>query len=77
MRTLLCVILALWPAFGQTPAFGINDARHVHSALATGCDFKKDLASDRLLTNQAGYAVMAPLADRAIAQALAEKKSEK
>jgi hypothetical protein len=72
MRTLLCVIFALWPAFGQT-----NDARHVHLALATGRDFKKDLASDGLLTNQGGYAVMTPLAVRAIAQALAEKKSEK
>jgi lysophospholipase L1-like esterase len=48
-----------------------------YSALATGRDFKKELTSDGLLPNQAGYAVMAPLAEKAIAQALAEKGSEK
>jgi acyl-CoA thioesterase I len=44
-----------------------------YSALASGRDFKKDLTSDGLLPNQAGYAAMAPLAERAIAQALAGK----
>jgi lysophospholipase L1-like esterase len=42
-----------------------------YSALASGRDFKKDLTSDGLLPNQAGYAAMAPVAERAIAQALA------
>ena len=44
-----------------------------YSALASGRDFKKELTSDGLLPNQAGYAAMAPLAERAIAQALAGK----
>ncbi len=44
-----------------------------YSALAGGRDFKKELTSDGLLPNQAGYAAMAPLAERAIAQALAGK----
>jgi lysophospholipase L1-like esterase len=44
-----------------------------YSALAEGRDFKKDLTSDGLHPNQAGYAVMAPLAETAIQQALAQK----
>jgi len=44
-----------------------------YSALASGRDFKKELTSDGLLPNQAGYAAMAPLAERAIAQALEGK----
>lgn len=44
-----------------------------YSALASGRDFKKELTSDGLLPNRAGYAAMAPLAERAIAQALAGK----
>jgi lysophospholipase L1-like esterase len=40
------------------------------SALANGRDFKRDLTVDGLVPNEAGYAVMAPLAERAIAQAL-------
>ena len=44
-----------------------------YSALASGRDFQKELTSDGLLPNQAGYAVMAPLAEKAIAQALGEK----
>jgi lysophospholipase L1-like esterase len=44
-----------------------------YSALAEGRNFKKDLTSDGLLPNEAGYAVMAPLAERAIAEALAAK----
>ena len=44
-----------------------------YSALAQGRDFKKELTSDGLVPNQAGYAVMAPLAEKAIAQALAGK----
>ena len=44
-----------------------------YSALADGRNFKKDLTSDGLLPNEAGYAVMAPLAEKAIAEALAAK----
>jgi acyl-CoA thioesterase I len=44
-----------------------------YSALASGRDFKKELTSDGLLPNQAGYAAMAPIADKAIADALAGK----
>ena len=44
-----------------------------YAALASGRDFKKELTSDGLLPNQAGYAVMTPLAERAIAEALAGK----
>jgi lysophospholipase L1-like esterase len=45
-----------------------------YSALASGRDFKKDLTSDGLLPNQAGYAAMAPVAEKAIAQALGADK---
>ena len=38
-----------------------------------GRNFKKELTIDGLLPNQAGYAAMAPLAEQAIAQALAGK----
>jgi lysophospholipase L1-like esterase len=41
-----------------------------YAALADGRDFKKELTVDGLLPNDAGYAVMAPLAARAIAEAL-------
>lgn len=41
-----------------------------YSALAEGRNFKKELTSDGLVPNAAGYAVMAPLAERAIADAL-------
>ena len=41
-----------------------------YSALAAGRDFKKELTADGLLPNDKGYAVMAPLAERAIQQAL-------
>jgi lysophospholipase L1-like esterase len=44
-----------------------------YSALADGRNFKKDLTSDGLLPNEAGYAVIAPLAEKAIAEALAAK----
>jgi lysophospholipase L1-like esterase len=44
-----------------------------YSALAEGRNFRKELTSDGLLPNQAGYAVMAPLAEKAIAEALARK----
>ena len=42
-----------------------------YSALADGQNFKKELTRDGVLPNDAGYAVMAPLAERAIARALA------
>jgi lysophospholipase L1-like esterase len=42
-------------------------------SLASGRDFRKDLTVDGLLPNDAGYSVMAPLAERAIAQALAAR----
>ena len=41
-----------------------------YSALAEGRNFKKEFTNDGLLPNDAGYAVMAPLAEKAIAQAL-------
>ena len=44
-----------------------------YSALAEGRNFKKELTSDGLLPNDAGYAVMAPLAVEAVTQALAGK----
>src|SRR5205085_8338553 len=44
-----------------------------YAALADGRNFKKELTSDGLLPNDAGYAVMAPLAERAIAQTLTKK----
>jgi lysophospholipase L1-like esterase len=43
-----------------------------YAALAEGRNLKKELTSDGLLINDAGYSVMAPLADKAIAQALAK-----
>jgi hypothetical protein len=44
-----------------------------YSALAAGRNFKKELTLDGLLPNDAGYSVMAPLAEKAIAGALAQK----
>ena len=44
-----------------------------HAALAEGRNFKKELTSDGLLPNAAGYRVMADLAANAIAKALAGK----
>jgi lysophospholipase L1-like esterase len=44
-----------------------------YAALADGRNFKKELTSDGLLPNDVGYAVMAPLAEAAIAQALGKK----
>lgn len=41
-----------------------------YSAMAEGRNLKKELSDDGLLPNDAGYAVMAPLAETAIAQAL-------
>jgi lysophospholipase L1-like esterase len=41
-----------------------------YAALAAGRDFKPELTIDGLLPNDAGYAVMAPLAEQAIAEAL-------
>jgi lysophospholipase L1-like esterase len=41
-----------------------------YSALASGRDFRQELTVDGLVPNDAGYNVMAPLAERAIAQAL-------
>ena len=43
-----------------------------YSALANGRDFKKELTSDGLHPNEAGYRVMAPLAEEAISKALAQ-----
>jgi lysophospholipase L1-like esterase len=45
-----------------------------YSALANGRDFKKDLTSDGLRPNEAGYRVMAPLAEEAISKALSHGK---
>src|SRR5580698_5476863 len=44
-----------------------------YAALAEGRNFKRELTSDGLLPNEAGYTVMAPLAEKAIAGALAGK----
>ena len=41
-----------------------------YSALADGRNFKKELTGDGLFPNDAGYGVMAPLAEKAIAEAL-------
>jgi lysophospholipase L1-like esterase len=41
-----------------------------YSALVAGGELNKALTSDGVLPNDAGYGVMAPLAERAIAQAL-------
>jgi lysophospholipase L1-like esterase len=43
-----------------------------YSALADGRNFKKDLTVDGLMPNEAGYRVMAPLAEKAIVEALAK-----
>lgn len=44
-----------------------------YSAMAEGRNLKKELTDDGLLPNDAGYAVMATLAEAAIAQALGKK----
>ena len=44
-----------------------------YGALAEGRNFKKELTNDGLLPNDAGYSVMAPLAEKAIAEALGRK----
>jgi len=44
-----------------------------YAALADGRDFRSTLTRDGLLPNDAGYAVMAPLAEQAIVSALAQK----
>jgi lysophospholipase L1-like esterase len=41
-----------------------------YSAMAEGRAFKREWTRDGLLPNEAGYAVMAPLAEEAIAKAL-------
>lgn len=41
-----------------------------YSALAEGGNLKKNLTSDGVLPNEAGYAVMAPLVEKAIAEAI-------
>jgi len=44
-----------------------------YSAMAEGRNLKKELSDDGLLPNDAGYAMMTPLAEAAIAQALGKK----
>lgn len=44
-----------------------------YAVLADGRNFKKDLTVDGLLPNDAGYQAMAPVAEKAIAEALASK----
>jgi lysophospholipase L1-like esterase len=46
-----------------------------YSALADGRNLKKELTRDGLLPNDAGYSVMAPLAEKAIAEALTRGQS--
>jgi lysophospholipase L1-like esterase len=43
-----------------------------YGALADGRDFRKDYTADGLFPNAAGYAVMAPLAEKAIAEAMSK-----
>jgi lysophospholipase L1-like esterase len=45
-----------------------------YGSLVNGRDFKPELTSDGLLPNAAGYAVMAPLAEQAIARALGRQQ---
>ncbi|HEX7138501.1 MAG TPA: SGNH/GDSL hydrolase family protein, partial [Vicinamibacterales bacterium] len=45
-----------------------------YAALVNGRDFKPELTADGLLPNEAGYAVMAPLAEQAIARALGRQQ---
>ena len=66
----------------QGKLIGLNDALrdvaadsgsiflNFYAALVNGRDFKPELTADGLLPNAAGYAVMAPLAEQAIAKAL-------
>ena len=44
-----------------------------YRALADGRNFRKELTVDGFLPNDAGYNVMAPLAEKAIAEALGKK----
>jgi lysophospholipase L1-like esterase len=44
-----------------------------YAALAEGRNLKKEFTSDGLLLNEAGYRAIAPLAEKAIAEALAKK----
>jgi lysophospholipase L1-like esterase len=44
-----------------------------YAALVNGRDFKRELTVDGMLPNDAAYALMAPLAEKAIADALAKK----
>ena len=46
-----------------------------YSALAEGRNFRKELTVDGFLPNDAGYQAMAPLAEKAISEALAQKGS--
>jgi len=43
-----------------------------YGALAQGRDLKKELTGDGVLPNAAGYAIMAPIAEQAIAEALSK-----
>jgi lysophospholipase L1-like esterase len=44
-----------------------------YGALADGRNFRKELTADGLAPNDAGYSAMAPLAEKAIAEALAKR----
>jgi len=57
---------ALRDLAAETGAVFVN----YYAALVNGRDFKAELTRDGLVPNQAGYAVMAPLAEQAIARAL-------
>jgi lysophospholipase L1-like esterase len=47
-----------------------------YSAMAEGRNLKKELSDDGLLPNDAGYAIMAPLAEAAIAQAMTKQPNK-
>ena len=46
---------------------------NLYAALAEGRDFKKELTADGLMPNEAGYRAMAPVVEKAIAEALSKK----
>lgn len=72
-----------YPFLPRGKIFGLNDwleeyaedngfvYLNYYAALADGRNFRREWTKDGILPNAAGYAVMAPLAEKAIAQALA------
>src|SRR5436309_1040642 len=65
-------ITELWGQ-GRAKFFPGKRYLNYYAALVEGRNFRMPLTRDGLLPNDAGYDVMAPLAEQAIAHALAEK----